>query len=143
MNAYAIVMQVSTYAKQHGLKVAVHWINGACAWWDDLTCATYDICDRFSYQQKMTNIIDYHYMQVDPAGPIDELQSAESKVLQSLTTQKLVMAEDDAQAEYDNPHECLEIYGDQKGYLSQCINYNEKVMSGYYNGARRPSGLVL
>ncbi len=141
----------------HGLgcKVAVHWINEACAWWSDenedyATCKTYGVCDRFSFQAWATDKIDYHYQQFDVDAPLLDsrpgqggLVGAVRDVLRSLTTQKLVIAEYDMQAEFNWPKERLERYGDLKGRALMAASGHGKTLSGYLNGARQPDGRVL
>ncbi len=152
MDLTAITYQVNDYARAHGLKVALHWVNDACAWWSPAdapkpnTCEVYGICNRFSYQQVMTGVVDYHYMQVYTEATVNGIQESEAKVLQSLTSQKLVASEYCAQAQFDNaplpPR--TELQGDTLGYLMVCARGYGRVMDGgYLNGARRPDGRVL
>lgn len=139
---YDITRQVSAYAKPHNLLVVIHWVNGACAWWDDRTCSDHGICDRWSYQKAMAPYVDGHYMQVDTEGCVDELQSAINKVIVSLPPPMfLVMAEDEAQALYDNPTNRPAPYGALKGYLC-CCTRSTSPLSGYMNDACQPSGAV-
>lgn len=134
----------AAYSHDHALLFVVQWANEADAWWDDETCTQYGICDRFAFQAYFTDKIDVHLHQCNTEAPIDEVQSGLAKILQSLTTQKLCMCENTAQAQYDTPYERLEKYGDLKGRLSLVASWHDKVMDGgYFNGGRREDGSVL
>lgn len=145
-----LTKQVGEYAHARGLKVSQHWVNDALAWWTpadstdvNSTCKLWAICDRFSYHKVVAQWVDYQYFQGDTEAGISDFQWALSKVLQSLTTEKLVAAEYDMQAEFDDPLHRLEIGGDEKGYLLSLSNgWGKAMYGGYMNGGRRPDGRV-
>lgn len=152
-----LTVQVGEYAHAHGLKVSQHWVNGADAWWNPAddprrpnTCLDFTtngvptpICGRIDYHRVMAKWVDYQYFQGDTEAPISDFQWALAKVLQSFTTEKLVVAEDDMQAEFDNPMIRLEKGGDAKGFLLSCARGFGRVMDGgYMNGSRLPNGHV-
>ncbi len=152
----SLTKQVGEWAHPRGVKVSQHWINGALAYWnpedenswrtaDNSTCVRWQICDRFSYHRVIAQWVDYQYFQGDTEAPIGDFQWSLGKVLQSFTTEKLVISEDDAQAEFDDPLHRTEDQGDLKGYLLLGASWmNGKVMDGgYMNGARRPDGRVF
>ncbi|MCR4375665.1 MAG: hypothetical protein NUW22_12530 [Acidobacteria bacterium] len=143
------------YLHARGCKVAVHWINEACAWWSDenegyATGKRYDVWNRFDFQRWATGKIDYHYMQFDVNAAVLDVRpkqggiiGAIQDVLGTLTTQKLVVAEYDMQAEFNDPSGRPELYGDLKGRCIQSATINGRTVSGYLNGARLEDGSVL
>lgn len=138
-----VTLAVSSWAKARGLKVAQHWLNGACALWP---FPPYGIENRFDYARFMADKVDYQYMQQDVNASLPALQSAAAKILQSYVglPTRLVGAELDAQAEYDDPLRRLERYGDQKGFYVTCARWPGRVMDGgYLNGGRNDDGRVL
>lgn len=150
-----ITKQVGEWAHAHGIKVSQHWVNDAAAWWnadDDPrrpnTCLDFTpaICNRFDYHRVIPQWVDYQYAQFDTEAAIGDpdnggLQWAIAKLLQSLTSEKLVVAEYDAQAEFDDPAHRTEDQGDLKGYLLMCARgFGRAVQGGYMGGARLPNG---
>lgn len=137
-----ITIQVSDYAKAHGLLVSQHWINGACALWP---YPNYGITNRFDYGRWAADYVDCQYEQVDVDAAIDDTQSATSKVLEGLSGQtRLCVAEFEAQAQYDNPASGREPYARLKGYLMSCAARSGRVVDGgYFDQCARPSGDVL
>lgn len=141
-NLVDVTLPVVSYSQAHGLKTCQQWLNEACALWP---YPQYDIYNRFDYARFMNGKIDYQYAQFDVNASVDAIQSQTAKLLQAyqgLST-KLVLSEYDAQAEYDNPDQRLELYGDQKGRLLQAASGYGLTCSGYLNGARREDGSVL
>jgi hypothetical protein len=158
--------KIAEWAHANGVKVSLHWVNEAAAWWnaaDDTrrpsTCYNADelglapICNRFDYHFATAGLVDYQYLQVDVDAPIeDERPREESRyaggvggairdVLRSLTSQKLVVAEYDTQAEFWWPNERTEAEGNLKGYLLLCVRRGGlAVFGGFMGGARMPSG---
>jgi hypothetical protein len=147
----SLTVQIGKYAHARGLKVSQHWINDAAAWWTpadstdrDSTCTKWQICDRFSYHRVIAQWVDYQYFQGDHNAPIGAIQGALARVLQSLTTEKLVIAEDDAQAEFNDPVHRTEEQGDLKGLLLMFSKgFGKAMFGGYLNGARLATGGVL
>lgn len=152
---YELTLKISAWAHARGVKVSLHWINEAAAWWnadDDPrrpnTCLDAGICNRFDYHRVMGGKVDYQYLQVDVDAPINDatnggLQGSVGDVLRSFTTEKLVVAEYDAQGEFDDPKVRTEDQGDLKGYLLMCSRRNGAfVLGGYMNGSRLPNGRV-
>lgn len=150
--------QLGEWAHAHGLKVSQHWVNEALAWWnaeDDgrrpNTCVDGQpkICNRFDYHRVMAAYVDYQYHQGDTNAPINDAtnggyQGSIGDVLRSLTTEKLVISEYDAQREFDDPAHATEDEGDAKGFLLLCARWNGRVVSGgFMNGARLLSGQVV
>lgn len=145
------------YLHDRGAIVSIHWINEACAWWDPAdspfepnTCMRYQVCDRFSFQVWATGKIDFHYSQYNVDAAVLDTQPGEGgligaiqDVLESLTTQQLVVSEYEAQAMFDNPRERLEEYCDLKGRSMLTVKYDGRTLSGYLNGARQPDGSAL
>lgn len=140
-----------------GCKVACHWVNEACAWWNPAdcgfspnTCDRYGVCDRFAFQAWTADKIDYQYAQFNVDAPILDdrpraggLLGAIQDLLRSFRGQRLVIAEYDMQAEFDEPLTRTELYGDLKGRALLATSYQGQTVSGYFNGARRPDGRVL
>lgn len=152
MQLWAYILWAAPYLHAKGCKVAVHWgaLTDACAWWDDETCATYGVCNRFDFQRKSDGLIDYPYNQVGVNAAILDNRPNEGGILgnlldimRSLKSQKLVMGEDDMQAEFNDPMRRLELYGDLKGRCLQTASGFGQRMWGYLNGARQVDGSVL
>ncbi len=155
--------ELGEWAHAHGLKVSQHWVNEALAWWnaadeggtrkntclDSADLGLPPICNRFDYHRVMAQYVDYQYHQGDTGAAINDdrtggYQGSIGDVLRSLTTEKLVIAEYDAQREFDDPDHATEDQGDLKGYLLMCTQRNGAfVLGGYMNGARLPNGSVF
>lgn len=157
-------LEVSTWAKTNGARVSLHWITHAAALWstrhdprrpntclDAARLGLAPICNRFDYHRVTSGIVDYQYLQQDVYAPIADarpgkggLQGEIGDVLAALTTQKLVVAEYDAQREFDNPAAAPEDEGDLKGWLLLCSRRgNRFVLGGFMGGARAPDGSVV
>jgi hypothetical protein len=156
-------MEVSKWAKANGAKVSVHWITHAAALWstrdkprpntclDAARLGLPPICTRFDYHRATSGIVDYQYLQQDVYAPIADsrpgkggLQGEIGDVLASLTTQKLVVAEYDAQREFDDPATATEDEGDLKGWLLLSSRRGDRVVrGGFMGGARAPDGSVV
>lgn len=143
------------YLHAKGCKVAAHYITDACAWWsdendDNRSGKQYDVWNRFDFQRWTADKIDYPYQQYNTEAPILDTRPRQGgllgearDVLRSLCGQKLVAAEYDMQAEFDDPANRLEVYGDLKGRCLMTATYGDRRMWGYLNGGRQPDGSVL
>ncbi len=147
-----LLMDQSAYCTPRSLIRLTHWLNGACAYWTPAdehdpngTCEMYGVCDRFGFQRWAANYLDIHLGQLDHNTELDQLQSNNAKVLQSLVPGlRLCYAEGSAQGLYDRPSPAMALYGRQKGYYVMCSHFGGQVMSGgYLNDASWPSGEVL
>jgi hypothetical protein len=127
--------------------MVIHWGGGypgwaeSCACWNDLTEAEWGVHDRFTFQAfAAAHGLAGHYGQCDVNAEVDQVQSWIRKIVVAFPPgMQFVAAEIDAQAQYDDPAERLEIYGDMKGYLACCTDPRVS----YLNGGRRPDGTVL
>ena len=84
--------------------------------------------------------------QLDHNAEVDQLQSNNAKILQSLvpTHIRLCYAEGSAQGLYDHPSDQMALYGRQKGYYIMCAHYQGRVTDGgYLNDASWPDGRPL
>lgn len=142
----------SAYCQPRDLGRWVHWLNGACAWWTpedehnpDGSCMRFGVCDRFSWQTWAVNYLDGHLGQLDHNTELDQLQSNDAKVLQSLPAPlRLCCAEQSAQGLYDSPSDAMALYGRQKGRYLMATQYQGKTMNGgYLNDASRDDGSPL
>jgi hypothetical protein len=142
----------SAYCVPHQLGRWVHWLNGACAWWTpedehdpNGSCMRFGVCDRFSFQTFAVNYLDGHLGQLDHNTQLDELQSNDAKVLQSLPPPlRLCCAEQSAQGLYDQPSDAMALYGRQKGRYVMASHYHDQTMQGaYFNDASRDDGSPL
>ncbi len=142
------ILDAAAWAHPKGILTAIHWGGGYGGWaqsfacWNAITQAKWGISDRFTFQAVLAPALDCQYGQCDTEAPIDEVQSWLQKGFVAMPPSMMcVVAEDDAQAEYDTPHQRLEAYGDLKGYLAVCSAPSGRV--SYLNGARHPNGAVL
>jgi len=129
------------------LLTTTHWGGGypgwaeSCACWDAVTYVQWGISDRFSFQRVLAPYLDGHYGQCNTEAPIDAVQSWLFKCFIAMPPPMfLVSSEEDAEAEYDEPYQRLERYGDQKGLLATFSSPDGRV--SYLNGARRSNGRV-
>ncbi len=143
-----LIIDNGDWSHPRGLLTAVHWGRGysgwteSCACWNDVTEAIWGIDDRFSFQHVLSPYLDQQYAQFNTEAPVDQLQSGLLKILVAMPEPMvLVASEQTAQAQYDTPHERLEVYGDEKGLLCTYADQNGRI--AYLNGARRPDGSVL
>ena len=90
----------------------------------------------------LASSLDGHYGQCNTEADIDAVQSWLLKALVAMPEPMfLVGAEMDAQAEYDDPHQRLERWGDQKGYLAMCADPSGRISA--LNGERGPDGQIV
>jgi len=131
-----------------GCKRAIHWSLDACAVWPS---AKFNVWSRRDFQQWTADKIEYVYQQFNTEMPLLDMRphaggliGEQQDVLKTLAGQKLVVAEDDAQAEFDDPAGRPELYGDLKGRCLMATSYDGHwCEGGYLNGARQPDGSVL
>lgn len=140
-----------------GVKTAIHWMNHACARWDakdvpaPSTGSRYGFSDRFGFQRWCSGFIDFHYEQFSTEAPILDIRPRQGgmmgeiqDVLESLTTQKLVITEYGYRSRFDHPRTRLEAYDcDLKGRSLLSTSYKGKTISGYLGGNRQPDGSVV
>jgi hypothetical protein len=105
----------------------------------------FDVCDRFGFQRFAVNYLDIHLGQLDQNAAIDQLQSNDAKVLQSLPPPlRLCAAEQGAQAVYDTPSDRIELYARQKARYVMASRYQgQTLMGGYMNDCSRDDGSPL
>lgn len=142
------ILDTAAWAHPLDLLTTIHWGGGypgwaeSCACWNDETEATWGIHNRFTFQAVLFQYLDGHYGQCNTEAPVDQVQSWLLKALIAMPQPMfLVCAEDDAQAEYDEPHQRLERYGDEKGRLAVAADPGGRI--SYLNGARNVDGAVL
>ncbi len=150
---------VVPYLQSRGVDVIMtHWVLHGCAVYDAATCAAYGVCDRFSFQRWYDSIGGTHVgEQFDVDAPILDTRPHEGGVLGEAsdmlrsfegTGLRLVVAEYDMQAEFNHPHERLELYGDQKGRSLLTARWTNSAglvyapKGGYLNGSRNSDGRV-
>jgi hypothetical protein len=132
-----------------GVKVGCHWMTDSCSLSqaaDDPREPRCPIVGWREWHAATANDIDYHYFQITTEGPIFDARPrtggiivAVAEVMSALTRQKLVFTEYDTQAEFNDPANRPEVYGDQKGYLVLiCTD-----CSGCLGGLRGPSGRIF
>lgn len=137
------VFPCANWANPKAMTVCWQWVNGACMWWDDETCAKLGICDRWSGQAYLSKTVleSEQWQQFDTEAPLGSMQSV--KVLPSLPSNvHACVCEYDYQAEFDNPLTRLEPYGDLKGRaLMATTNTSSQgqpgVTAGYMGGCRQ------
>lgn len=126
--------------------IACHWINDACAWWDDTTGAqTPPIANRFDFHRVLgaEGLLDRDFLQVDvnapPAGPQGGFQGVVRDLRRALVgSQQVVAYEFSAQNQFDDPNEVTEQTGSMRDYLACCAG-----AFGYGNGGTFPDGSIL
>lgn len=145
-----LIIDGGNYAHPKGLLTTIHWGGGypgwaaSCAAWDDVTNEKWGINNRFSFQSVLQSYLDGHYGQCDVDASIDAVQSWIYKIVVAFPSSMFfVCSEDDAQAEYDDPMQRLELYGDQKGYLAMCTIPNYGISISCLNGQRNVNGVVV
>ena len=139
------------YLHSKGVKVATHWQLSGCAVYDGATEAKYGVHDRFSFQTWCADKVDYVYMQQNTEAPLLDTRPGEGGLIGEMSdtlismagNMKLIAAEYDMQAEFDDPFNRLEAYGDQKGRLLLTTTRNGRTISGYLNGGRQSNGGAL
>lgn len=140
------------YLRERGMRVATHWILPGCAVYDDATCAKYGVCDRFSFQAFFVKMGGNHtLMQQDVNAPILDTRPREGGLIGELQDtlrsmvgdQRLIAAENDMQAEFNDPAGRLELYGDLKNRCLQTVTANGRTLSGSFNGFRQPNGSIV
>ena len=145
-----MLIDASAWANPKGIPVTVHWGGGypgwaeSCACWNDITAETWGIHDRYTFQRFFLSVCDRpgHYGQCNTESDIDQVQSWLRKALVAMPEPMfLVAAEMDAQAEYDEPYQRIELYGDMKGLLALSADPNGRI-SGL-NGLRGRLGQVV
>ncbi len=89
--------------------------------------------------------LDGHLGQLDHNAPLDQLQSNDAKVLQSLPDGLVLCAsEQSAQGLYDHPTDAMALYGRQKGrYLMATRHGQTGMLGGYLNDASYDDGRIL
>lgn len=146
-----LIIDCGNYALPRGLLTTIHWGGGypgwaeSCAAWDDVTESKWGINNRFTFQQFVQDYLKGHYGQCGVSAPVDAVQSWIYKILVAYPGPQMffVCAEDDAQDEYDDPQQFLELYGDQKGYLAMCTVPNYGIEISCLNGERDKNGVVV
>lgn len=142
------ILENAAWSHPLGLLTTIHWGGGyggwaeSCACWSPETEAQWGIHDRFTFQRRLLSDLDGHYGQCNTEADIDAVQSWLYKAFVAMPEPMfLVCAEDDAQAEYNQPHQRLERWGDLKGRLAVSASPDGRV--SYLNGAREMDGSVL
>lgn len=148
MGTVQLIRDNGIWSHFKNLITTIHWGGGypgwaeSCACWDDDTNSTYGINDRYTFQAYAKDYLDGHYGQCDTESDIDQVQSWLKKALIAMPSPMfLVAAEMDAQAEYDDPKNRLELYGDMKGRLAISANPDGRI--SYLNGGRKENGQVI
>ncbi len=151
---------VVPYLRSKGVNVVMtHWVLHGCAVYDADTCAEYGVCDRFTFQRWYAGLGGTHVgEQFDVDSPILDTRPHEGGILGEAndmlrsfdgTDLRLVIAEDDMQAEFNQPYQRLELYGDLKGRSMMTATWTAPggrvyvPSGGYLNGGRHTNGLVL
>lgn len=136
------------------LYYAAHWLRDGNAWWDDGTCKTYHICDRFSFWAFMLQegLLNLTYPQGDVNAPISapDAQGGPNGGAQGMLRdvaramkdgqQFIAPAEYAAQDAFNDPKKIPAWSQNARGFGWLCAG---PAFVGYYNGGTYSLGMVI